>query len=196
MSDTPETLAAILREMRDEETACSLAAIDDERTVDDLLNAYADRIEAAAEREFLKVSAQKVSEMTACNFRPYADGTAALAAVERHLDSIEKAAKEAYDAIVRDDWLMARSLSDEIRMSVSRAKSDANNLYMKDSRNSAPGNAAALRAALEKCAELGDQIDNWLGSDEATAWNCRNERSAAHNIMLTARAALAAPARN
>lgn len=60
----------------------------------------------------------------------------------------------------------------------------------------APGNAAALREALEKCAELGDQIDNWLGSDEATVWNCRNERSAAHNIMLTARAALAAPARN
>ena len=58
------------------------------------------------------------------------------------------------------------------------------------------GNAAKLRKALEKCANMGEQIDCQLGSSDATVYAFRDERCLAHNISECARAALAAPARN
>ena len=58
------------------------------------------------------------------------------------------------------------------------------------------GNAAAMREALERCASMGDQIDNQLGSSEDTVYAFRGERCLAHNISECARAALSAPPRN
>ena len=58
------------------------------------------------------------------------------------------------------------------------------------------GNAAKMREALERCASMGDQIDNQLGSSEDTVYAFRGERCLAHNISECARAALSAPPRN
>lgn len=57
-------------------------------------------------------------------------------------------------------------------------------------------NIAAMRDALEKCANMGEQIDCQLGSSDETVYAFRHERCLAHNISECARAALAAPARN
>ena len=57
-------------------------------------------------------------------------------------------------------------------------------------------NAKEMRAALEKCLELGERIDSWLAESEETVWALRAERSMAYNIAEFARAALAAPPRN
>jgi len=57
-------------------------------------------------------------------------------------------------------------------------------------------NIKAMREALEKCANMGEQIDCQLGSSDATVYAFRHERCLAHNISECARAALAAPARN
>ena len=56
------------------------------------------------------------------------------------------------------------------------------------------GDVAKLRAALEKCADWGEQIDHQLGSSDETVYTFRGERCLAHNISECARAALAAPA--
>ena len=53
-----------------------------------------------------------------------------------------------------------------------------------------------LREALEKCANMGEQIDCQLGSSDETVYAFRDERCLAHNISECARAALAAPPRN
>lgn len=58
------------------------------------------------------------------------------------------------------------------------------------------GNAAAMREVLEQIANMGEQIDNQLGSSEETVYAFRNERCIAHNISECARAALSAPPRN
>lgn len=58
------------------------------------------------------------------------------------------------------------------------------------------GNAAAMREALERCASMGEQIENQLGSSEDTVYAFRGERCLAHNISECARAALSAPPRN
>jgi len=57
-------------------------------------------------------------------------------------------------------------------------------------------NNAKLREALEKCANMGEQIDFQLGSSDETVYTFRDERCLAHNISECARAALAAPPRN
>ena len=53
-----------------------------------------------------------------------------------------------------------------------------------------------LREALKKCMELGEKIDESLGTDESTVWNCRYERSFANSIVEIAKEALAEPLRN
>ena len=58
------------------------------------------------------------------------------------------------------------------------------------------GNVAKMREALERCASMGEQIDNQLGSSEDTVYAFRGERCLAHNISECARAALFAPPRN
>lgn len=58
------------------------------------------------------------------------------------------------------------------------------------------GNAAKMREALEKCANMGEQIDCQLGSSEETVYAFRHERCIAHNISECARDALSAPPRN
>ena len=57
-------------------------------------------------------------------------------------------------------------------------------------------NAAAMREALEQIANMGEQIDNQLGSSEETVYAFRNERCIEHNISECARSALSAPPRN
>ena len=66
--------------------------------------------------------------------------------------------------------------------------------FMSNSQNN--GNAAKIREALERCASMGEQIDNQLGSSEDTVYAFRGERCLAHNISECARAALSAPPRN
>lgn len=56
--------------------------------------------------------------------------------------------------------------------------------------------SSKLREALKKCMELGKNIDESLGSDESTVWNCRYERSSANSIVEIAKEALAEPIRN
>lgn len=57
-------------------------------------------------------------------------------------------------------------------------------------------NIKAMREALKKCANMGEQIDCRLGSSDATVYAFRDERCLAHNISECARAALAVPPRN
>ena len=59
-----------------------------------------------------------------------------------------------------------------------------------------PGNAAAMRDALENIANMGEQIDYQLGSSNETVYAFRHERSLAHSISECARTALTAPPRN
>ena len=59
-----------------------------------------------------------------------------------------------------------------------------------------PGNAAAMREALEKIANMGEEIDYQLGSSDETVYAFRHERSLAYNISECARTALSAPPRN
>lgn len=63
-------------------------------------------------------------------------------------------------------------------------------------KSSSVGNAAAMREALEQIANMGEQIDNQLGSSEETVYAFRNERCIAHNISECARSALSALPRN
>lgn len=56
--------------------------------------------------------------------------------------------------------------------------------------------SSKLREALKKCMELGKNIDESLGNDESTVWNCRHERSSANSIVEIAKSALAEPLRN
>lgn len=56
-------------------------------------------------------------------------------------------------------------------------------------------NINEMREALVKCMELGKKIDESLGNDESTVWNCRYERSFANSIVEIAKSALAAPTR-
>ena len=63
-------------------------------------------------------------------------------------------------------------------------------------KSSAVGNAAAMREALEKIANMGEEIDYQLGSSDETVYAFRNERSLAHSISECARTALSAPPRN
>ena len=63
-------------------------------------------------------------------------------------------------------------------------------------KSSAVVNMAKAREALEKCANMGEQIDCQLGSSDETVYAFRHERCLAHNISECARAALSAPARN
>ena len=58
------------------------------------------------------------------------------------------------------------------------------------------GNSAAMREALEKIADMGEQIDYQLGSSDETVFAFRNDRSLAHIISECARTALSAPPRN
>lgn len=58
------------------------------------------------------------------------------------------------------------------------------------------GNSAAMREVLEQIANMGEQIDNQLGSSEETVYAFRNERCIAHNISECARSALSALPRN
>lgn len=53
-----------------------------------------------------------------------------------------------------------------------------------------------LREALEKCANMAEQIDCQLGSSDETVYAFRYERCLAHNISECARAALSEPIRN
>ena len=46
----------------------------------------------------------------------------------------------------------------------------------------AVGNAAAMREALEKIANMGEEIDYQLGSSDETVYAFRHERSLAYNI--------------
>jgi hypothetical protein len=55
---------------------------------------------------------------------------------------------------------------------------------------------SSIRNALEKCMELGKKIDESLGNDESTVWNCRYERSFANSIVEIAKSALAKPPLN
>ena len=59
-----------------------------------------------------------------------------------------------------------------------------------------PGNAAAMREALENIANMGEEIDCQLGSSDETVYAFRHERSLAYNISECARTALSAPPRN
>ena len=63
-------------------------------------------------------------------------------------------------------------------------------------KSSVVGNSAKMREALEKIANMGEQIDCQLGSSEETVYAFRNERCIAHNISECARSALSAPPRN
>ena len=63
-------------------------------------------------------------------------------------------------------------------------------------KSSAVGNAAAMREALEKIANMGEEIDYQLGSSDETVYAFRHERSLADNISECARTALSAPPRN
>ena len=63
-------------------------------------------------------------------------------------------------------------------------------------KSSAVGNAAAMREALEKIANMGEEIDYQLGSSDETVYAFRHERSLAHSISECARTALSAPPRN
>jgi hypothetical protein len=49
---------------------------------------------------------------------------------------------------------------------------------------------AKLREALENCMELAKKIDESLGNDESTVWNCLYERSSANSIVEIAKSAL------
>ena len=61
---------------------------------------------------------------------------------------------------------------------------------------SAVGNAAAMLEALEKIANMGEEIDYQLGSSDETVYAFRHERSLAYSISECARTALSAPPRN
>ena len=63
-------------------------------------------------------------------------------------------------------------------------------------KSSAVGNAAAMREALEKIANMGEEIDYQLGRSDETVYAFRHERSLAYNISECARTALSAPPRN
>ena len=63
-------------------------------------------------------------------------------------------------------------------------------------KSSAVGNASAMREALEKIANMGEEIDYQLGSSDETVYAFRHERSLAYNISECARTALSAPPRN
>ena len=63
-------------------------------------------------------------------------------------------------------------------------------------KSSAVVNAAAMREALEKIANMGEEIDYQLGSSDETVYAFRHERSIAHSISECARTALSAPPRN
>ena len=63
-------------------------------------------------------------------------------------------------------------------------------------KSSAVGNAAAMREALEKIANMGEEIDYQLGSSDETIYAFRHERSLAYSISECARTALSAPPRN
>ena len=63
-------------------------------------------------------------------------------------------------------------------------------------KSSVVGNSAKMREALEKIANMGEQIDCQLGSSEETVYAFRNERCIAHNISECARSPLSAPPRN
>lgn len=58
------------------------------------------------------------------------------------------------------------------------------------------GNDAKMREALQRIANMGEQIDYRLGSSEETVYALRDERCLAHNISECARAALTEPPRN
>ena len=63
-------------------------------------------------------------------------------------------------------------------------------------KSAAVGNASAMREALEKIANMGEEIDYQLGSSDETVYAFRHERSLAYNISECARTALSAPPRN
>lgn len=67
---------------------------------------------------------------------------------------------------------------------------------LRDVKRMPVGNEAAIREALEKCANMGEQIDCQLGSSDETVYAFRHERCLAHNISECARAALSIPLRN
>ena len=81
---------------------------------------------------------------------------------------------------------LARGWADRIEAAVNQPVTNCNRL----------GNAAKMREALERCASMGEQIENQLGSSEDTVYAFRGERCLAHNISECARAALSAPPRN
>ena len=81
---------------------------------------------------------------------------------------------------------LARGWADRIEAAVNHPVTNCNRL----------GNAAKMREALERCASMGEQIENQLGSSEDTVYAFRGERCLAHNISECARAALSAPPRN
>ena len=63
-------------------------------------------------------------------------------------------------------------------------------------KSSVVGNSAKMREALEKIANMGEEIDYQLGSSDETVYAFRHERSLAYNISECARTALSAPPRN
>ena len=63
-------------------------------------------------------------------------------------------------------------------------------------KSSEVGNAAVMREALEKIANMGEEIDYQLGSSDETIYAFRHERSLAYSISECARTALSAPPRN
>lgn len=145
MSDKPETLAAILAEMRDlaDHRAADAGG---ERPVIELLRSYADRLDAAAERERAELRRQLRNEIEINN---------ALATVRPQFHYVDDVIAEA-----------EKERAHEIELAKLRA----------------PGNAAAMRAALENAISV-------FRDDLPTPRDISRAFAAAN-------AALAAPARN
>ena len=162
MSDTTETLAAILAEMRD---YCSGWSEDVDVTVKvGLIYGWMCRIAAAAERERAEFRRQLQNEIQINN---------ALATVRPQLHSVDDVFAEA-----------AKERAHEIELAKLRA----------------PGNAAALRGALEECRDylydvLRDAFHNAQVSEQSgTPSMAGYERE--QKLHKAVEAALAAPARN
>lgn len=174
-SENTETVADIVTAMRGESHAGDECFLE---WVGDKMRRYADRIEAAVKREraFGAEDAQicgEIGEMIGREATCEKSSAVGNAAANHQFRDVAK-------MIPHEEVTVA-----EIQQPLQPA-TDCHGF----------GNAAEMREALEKIANMGEQIDYQLGSSDETVFAFRNERSLAHIISECARTALSAPPRN
>lgn len=177
MSDQPETLAAILAEMRG--AAKSTDLFDGEEVGEPMIRGmkvedWADRIEAAVERE--REAYNKIiigCEAMACDLAKERDRAVQYANAAPHPGSASW--KEMQEALKTAERRIAEL-------------------------ERAPGNAAAMRDALKSLVDFHDEyaanvaVVGPVGKGDRMAWCEANDKM--YSAIAQARAALAAPARN